>query len=183
MTPSDNDSSDRALLSAVGKGEARALETLFRRHNVRVFRFVMRIVANRATAEDVLSEVFLQIWQHAGRYEGRSAPTTWMLSIAYNKAVSTLRQRRETIGIEESGFDEMPDNDDTADVALEKRQTSEELAAAIARLSPDHRAIVDLCYFQELSVAEAADVLGIPEATVKTRMFYARKKLSQLLGA
>lgn len=174
---------DRALLQAIGRGESKALELLFTRHNVRVFRFLMRIVANQATAEELMNEVFLAAWQGASRYEGKSEATTWLLSIAHNKAVSSLRKKREMTGIDETAAGEVADDDDTPEVAVQKEDKARAMRAAIAELSPDHREILDLVYYQERSVAEVAEVLSIPENTVKTRMFYARKKLSERLKA
>jgi RNA polymerase sigma-70 factor (ECF subfamily) len=108
---------------------------------------------------------------------------TWMLSIAHNKAMSTLRKRTEVLGVVEEAGRDLVAEDDTPDVAVQKQDKSAKIRACIDELSADHRTVLDLVYYQEQSVAEVAEVLGIPEATVKTRMFYARKKLSELLSA
>jgi RNA polymerase sigma-70 factor (ECF subfamily) len=108
---------------------------------------------------------------------------TWMLSIAHNKAISVLRKRTEVTGLAEEAGSDLAAEDDAPDVAVQKQDKSAKIRACIAELSPDHRTVLDLVYYQEQSVAEVAEVLGIPEATVKTRMFYARKKLSELLLA
>jgi RNA polymerase sigma-70 factor (ECF subfamily) len=172
---------DRDLLEGVARGEQSAFQRLYARHNVRIFRFLMRLVQNKATAEELLNEVFLEIWQHAGRYEGRSSPSTWMMAIAHNKAVSGLRRRREVTGLAEADMPEAADPEDDPEQVSQKEDKGRIMRACINELSPDHKAILDLVYYQELSVGEAAEVLGIPENTVKTRMFYARKKLSELL--
>jgi RNA polymerase sigma-70 factor (ECF subfamily) len=174
---------ERALLKATAAGDAKALERLFARTQVRVFRFLMRVVKNQAIAEELLNEVFLSVWQNAHRYEGRSEPITWMLSIAHNKAISVLRKKTEVLGAADEAARDLVAEDDAPDVAVQKQDKSEKIRACIAELSPDHRTILDLVYYQEQSVAEVAEVLGIPENTVKTRMFYARKKLSELLLA
>jgi RNA polymerase sigma-70 factor, ECF subfamily len=174
---------ERALLEAVAAGDAKALERLYVRAQTRVFRFLMRIVKSQAIAEELLNEVFLSVWQNARRYEGRSEPMTWMLSIAHNKAVSALRKRTEVLGIVDEAARDLAAEDDTPDVIAQKQDKSAKIKVCIAELSPDHRAILDLVYYQDQSVAEVAEILGIPEATVKTRMFYARKKLSELLKA
>jgi RNA polymerase sigma-70 factor (ECF subfamily) len=174
---------ERALLKAIATGDAKALERLFARAETRVFRFLMRMVKNQAIAEELLNEVFLSVWQNAHRYEGRSEPMTWMLSIAHNKAMSTLRKRTEVLGVVEEAGRDLVAEDDTPDVAVQKQDKSAKIRACIDELSADHRTVLDLVYYQEQSVAEVAEVLGIPEATVKTRMFYARKKLSELLSA
>lgn len=172
---------ERALMKAIAHGDARALERLFASTQARVFRFLMRMVKNQAIAEELLNEVFLSVWQNASRYEGRSEPVTWMLSIAHNKAVSTLRKRTELSGIDDDGARDVPADDDLPDVVAQKHDKGAQIRACMAELSTDHRTILDLVYYQEQSVAEVAEVLSIPENTVKTRMFYARKKLSELL--
>ena len=174
---------DRAILAAVAGGDHGALKRLYGRHSVRVFRFLMRITQNKASAEELMNEVFLDIWRHAGRYEGRSAPTTWMLAIAHNKAVSSLRKRRETTGLDDDAITAAPDLGDTPEATAQKADTGRIIAECLGRLSPDHREIVELVYYQERSVEEAAAILAIPANTVKTRMFYARKKLAELLKA
>jgi len=172
---------ERALLKAIAAGDAKALERLFARAQTRVFRFLMRIVKSQAIAEELLNEVFLSVWQDAHRYEGRSEPLTWMLSIAHNKAISAMRKKTEMLGIADDVARDLAADNDAPDIAAQKQDKSAKIRACIAELSPDHRTIVDLVYYQEQSVAEVAEILGIPEATVKTRMFYARKKLSELL--
>ncbi|MGQ0673837.1 MAG: sigma-70 family RNA polymerase sigma factor [Hyphomicrobium sp.] len=174
---------DRILLEAVGKGDARAFERLFTLHSPRVFRFLTRKVANTATAEELLNEVFLAAWQSASRFEGRSEPLTWLLSIAHNKAVSTLRKRREVLGLVDEAAAEIADEDDTPEVVTQKLDKGQIMRACIDRLSEEHRTILDLVYYQERSISEIAEILCIPENTVKTRMFYARKKLSEHLKA
>jgi RNA polymerase sigma-70 factor (ECF subfamily) len=174
---------ERALLKVIAAGDAKALERLFARAQTRVFRFLMRMVKNQAIAEELLNEVFLSVWQNAHRYEGRSEPMTWMLSIAHNKAISALRKRTEVLGVVDEAAQDLVAEDDTPDIAAQKQDKSAKIRSCIAELSEDHRTVLDLVYYQEQSVAEVAEILGIPENTVKTRMFYARKKLSELLLA
>ncbi|MBK9077693.1 MAG: sigma-70 family RNA polymerase sigma factor [Hyphomicrobium sp.] len=176
-------SNDRALIKAIAGGDAKALERLFARNQTRVFRYLKRVVRNEAIAEELLNEVFLGVWQSAGRYEGRSEPTTWLISIAHNKAVSMLRKKRELSGYDDDAAAEIEDDADTPEVTSQKIDKAAQMRAAMKGLSSEHREILDLVYYQEQSVSEVAEILGIPEATVKTRMFYARKKLSELLTA
>jgi RNA polymerase sigma-70 factor, ECF subfamily len=174
-------SDDRALIKAIAGGDAKALERLFARNQTRVFRYLTRVVRNEAVAEELLNEVFLGVWQSASRYEGRSEPSTWLISIAHNKAVSALRKKREVSGYDEETAGQIEDDADTPEVTSQKMDKAAQMRAAMKGLSTEHREILDLVYYQEQSVSEVADILGIPEATVKTRMFYARKKLSELL--
>lgn len=174
---------ERALLKSIASGDAIALERLFACTQTRVFRFLMRMVKSTAMAEDLTNEVYLAVWQSAGRYEGRSEPVTWILSIAHNKAASALRKRTEVLGVDDEVAGALVSEEDTPEVSAQKKDKSAIMRACIDGLSTDHRTILDLVYYQEQSVSEVAEVLGIPESTVKTRMFYARKKLSELLLA
>jgi RNA polymerase sigma-70 factor, ECF subfamily len=142
-----------------------------------------RLMRNEAMAEELLNEVFLAVWQSAGRYEGRSEPSTWLISIAHNKAVSALRKKREVSGFDDDAAAEIEDDADNPEVTSQKSDKAAQMRAAMKGLSAEHREILDLVYYQEQSVSEVAEIIGIPEATVKTRMFYARKKLSELLQA
>jgi RNA polymerase sigma-70 factor, ECF subfamily len=87
--------SDEVLIVRIAGGDRLAMQVLFARHHVRVYRFVLRLVRNEATAEDLISDVLLDVWRQAGKFEGRSAVSTWMLSIARFKALSALRRRPE----------------------------------------------------------------------------------------
>jgi RNA polymerase sigma-70 factor (ECF subfamily) len=172
--------SDEVLIARIAGGDRLAMQVLFARHQVRVYRFVLRLVRNEATAEDLISEVFLDVWRQAGKFEGRSAVSTWMLSIARFKALSALRRKPEQ-ELDEETAEQIEDHADTPETALAKKDKAAVLRQALSKLSADHREIVDLVYYHEKSVEEVAEIVGIPEATVKTRMFYARKKLSEIL--
>jgi RNA polymerase sigma-70 factor (ECF subfamily) len=172
--------SDEVLIARIAGGDRLAMQVLFARHQVRVYRFVLRLVRNEATAEDLISEVFLDVWRQAGKFEGRSAVSTWMLSIARFKALSALRRKPEQ-ELDEETAEQIEDHADTPETALAKKDKAAVLRQALSKLSADLREIVDLVYYHEKSVEEVAEIVGIPEATVKTRMFYARKKLSEIL--
>jgi len=173
-------SSDEVLISRIANGDRLAMQVLFARHHVRVYRFVLRLVRNEATAEDLISEVFLDVWRQAAKFEGRSAVSTRMLSIARFKALSALRRKPEQ-ELDEETAAAIEDHSDDPEVALAKKDKGALLRQCLTALSAEHREIVDLVYYHEKSVEEVARIVGIPEATVKTRMFYARKKLSELL--
>jgi len=172
--------SDEILIGRIAGGDRLAMQVLFARHHVRVFRFVLRFVRNEATAEDLISDVFLDIWRNAGKFEGRSAVSTWLLAIARFKALSALRRKPEE-ELDEETAEAIEDTSDDPGITLEKKDKSTVLRKCLAGLSAEHREIVDLVYYHEKSVEEVAQIVGIPEATVKTRMFYARKKLGELL--
>jgi len=156
------------------------MQVLFARHQVRVYRFVLRLVGNQAVAEDLISEVFLDVWRQADRFEGRSAVSTWLLAIARFKALSLMRRKPDE-ELDEETAGAIEDRSDDPEVAVQKKDKSVALRKCLAVLSPEHREVIDLVYYHEKSVQEVAEIVGIPEATVKTRMFYARKRLSELL--
>ena len=173
---------DVALIRSIAEGNKHAMQILFVRHNARVYRFVMRLVGDNTAAEDLVSEVFLDVWRQAGRFQGRSQVTTWLLAIARNKALSALRRR----SFEELGEDvaaAIEDPQDGLEVTIQNRQTSEILLCCLKELSPAHREVIDLVYYHEKSIDDVAEITGIAPNTVKTRMFYARKRIAELMTA
>src|SRR5262245_7037249 len=177
----DKDNSDAALIEKIATGNRLAMQVLFARHHARVYRFILRLVGNEAAAEDLTSEVFLGVWRQACRFEARSSVTTWLLSIARYKALAELRRRRAPPSDAVSAQRSDPEHDPEASFEIKHR--GEILRNCLTRLSPRHREIIDLVYYHEKSVQEAAAILGVPGNTVKTRMFHARKRLFELLAA
>lgn len=172
--------SDDMLLQSIADGEKPAMHVFYARHNARVFRFILRTVRDRNVAEDLTSQVFLDVWRTAGQFEGRSQVSTWLLSIARFKALSALRQRRFE-DIDQNEVLEIADETADPETCLDRNKTGALLRTCIAKLSAAHREIIDLVYYHEKSVEEAGQIIGIPQATVKTRMFYARKQLAEML--
>jgi RNA polymerase sigma-70 factor (ECF subfamily) len=174
--------SDEVLIGRIASGDRLAMQVLFARHHVRIYRFVLRLVRDESSAEDLISEVFLDVWRQAGRFEGRSAVSTWILAIARFKALSALR-RKPNEALDDDEAAAIEDTADDPEAALAKKDKSGLIRDCLKGLSAEHREIIDLVYYHEKSVEEVAQIVGIPENTVKTRMFYARKKLAELLKA
>jgi RNA polymerase sigma-70 factor (ECF subfamily) len=174
--------SDEVLIGRIANGDRLAMQVLYARHHVRVFRFVVRLVRDEAAAEDLISDVFFEVWRQAGRFEGRSAVSTWMFAIARFKALSSLRRRPDE-ELDEQTAAAIEDPSDDPQATLEKKDKSALLRKCLTGLSREHREIIDLVYYHERSVEEVARIVGVPENTVKTRMFYARKRLAELLKA
>ena len=172
--------SDAELIVRVAGQDQTAIEVLFGRYQVRMYRFILRKVRSEAVAEEITNEVFMEVWRNAARFEGRSSLSSWMFGIAHNRAVSSLRKRREA-ELDDDYASKIADDDDDPEVVSQKADKGALLRACMDRLSDDHKTIIDLVYYHEKSIAEVADVVGIPQNTVKTRMFYARKKLSEFL--
>lgn len=178
--PAADETNDDALMKRIATGDQRAMQVLFARHNVRVYRFILRIVGNATVAEDLTSDVFLDVWRQADRFESRSAVSTWLLAIARFKALSSLRNRAGE-QYDEDFVANIEDPADDPEVAMQKNDKAAMLRKCLELLSPAHREIIDLVYYHEKSVDEVAKIVGVPAATVKTRMFYARNKLQELL--
>lgn len=180
MNKTIDQSPDRALVERVADGDRAAIRLLFRRHHIRVFRFVMRQTGSETMAEDIANDVFLELWKQAPNFEGRSEVSTWLLGIARFKALSALRKRREEPMDDEKAM-AMVDDADTPDVVTMKTDKAAAIRTMVDALGEEHRTVIDLAYYQGKSVTEIAEILNVPPPTIKTRMFYARKKLGEAL--
>ena len=152
-----------------------------RRHNVRVYRFILRIVRDGTTAEDLVSQVFLDVWRTAGQFEGRSQVSTWLLSIARFKALTALRQRR----FEDIDQDDVRRDRRRVPIRRKPRSTAATPARSCAPASQSCRPRIARSSTSSTTMRSrwrrSAQIIGIPQSTVKTRMFYARKQLADLL--
>ena len=133
-------SSDEILVERIAAGDKLAMQVLFARHRTNIYRWLLRFVGNETVAEDLLSDVFFEVWQQAGRFEGRSAVSTGLLSIARFKALS-VRRRRTDAALDETIEATVADNADDPEIALQKKSRDELLRAGRAEVSPDHREI------------------------------------------
>jgi RNA polymerase sigma-70 factor (ECF subfamily) len=173
---------DEALIERIAQGDQLAMRALFVRHRVKVYRFVLRLVRNPASAEDVLSEVFLEVWRHASRFTFHATVSTWLLAIARRKAMSELR-RRKYLELDADIADNLPDQSEDPEAAVQRKASAQVLQRALADLSAAHSEVLELVYYHGKSVRDVAVITGVPEATVKTRMFYARKRLMDVARA
>ena len=177
----DDSASDDALIRRIAAGDQLAMRTLFARHRIPLYRWLLRIVRDETTAEDLLSDVFLDVWRQAASFEGRASVSTWLLAIARYKALSARRSRVDS-ELDERIVSTIADPADNPEAVLQKKNRSEVLRDSLATLSPEHGEVIDLVYYHGKSVKEVADIVGVGEATVKTRMFYARRKLASLVA-
>jgi RNA polymerase sigma-70 factor, ECF subfamily len=177
----DDAASDDALIRRVAAGDQLAMRTLFARHRIPLYRWLLRIVRDETTAEDLLSDVFLDVWRQAASFEGRASVSTWLLAIARYKALSARRSRVDS-ELDERIASTIADPADNPEAVLQKKNRSEVLRDSLATLSPEHGEVIDLVYYHGKSDKEVADIVGVGEATVKTRMFYARRKLASLVA-
>lgn len=172
---------DGEVIRRIAGGDRAAMMTLYQRHHLRVFRFLIRMVRNEATAEELVSDVFLDVWRQAGAFEGRSSATTWLLGIARFKALSQLRRRTDA-PLDDAFAEALEDDADDPEVSAQKTDKAAIMRACLGRLSPGHAEVIDLVYYHEQGVDAVARILGIPANTVKTRLFHARKRLAGLLA-
>ncbi len=163
------------LIRRIARGEEKALEELIRLMQARVFAYCYSLVGSAEDAEELTSEVFFQVWKSAGKFKGEGRASTWILGIARNLCMNHLRKKRlhflellETDAVVEEEEDPYP-------------YSPEEVGRAMEKLSPAHREVLYLAFYEELTYSEIAKLLGVPENTVKTRVFHAKKKLKELL--
>jgi RNA polymerase sigma-70 factor (ECF subfamily) len=172
--------SDEALIALIAAHDRSAMRDLFVRHNVRVFRFLLRAVGDPGGAEDLLNEVFIDIWRNAGQFEARSKVLTWIFAIAHFKVVAS-RRRRTCDQLDDDAIESIEAAGDDPEATAQRQSSCATIRGCIELLSPAHRTIIDLIYYHEQSIAEVARIIGVPQNTVKTRAHYARKRVAQLL--
>ena len=177
--------SDQDLVARMADGDRSALRELMRRNRARLQRFVGRMLYDRDQIDDVVNDTFMAAWRQAGKFERRASVATWLLAIAKYRALS-MRQEQQR-GREEALEDDyaatLVDHRDTADMVLEQQDGAKVLRRLIANL-PTHQAqLINLVYYHGKSVREVAAIFGIPDNTVKSRMFLARRRLASLLSA
>jgi RNA polymerase sigma-70 factor, ECF subfamily len=174
--------SDEVLIERIAAGDRGAMRALFARHRLAVYRWLVRLLRDEALAEDLLSEVFLDVWRQAATFEARASVSTWLLAIARHKALSARRRRTEA-ELDDGFAATVADPADDPELVVEKKSRAELLRRSLRRLPPEQAEVIDLVYYHDKSIKQVANIVGIPEATVKTRMFYARRKLADLVAA
>jgi RNA polymerase sigma-70 factor, ECF subfamily len=181
VPPSTTHDPDYALIHGMAARDPRALDELYARHGRGILSFLMaHLRDNRQLAEEVLQDVMLAAWENAAKFRGESKVRTWLLVIARNRALNAIRRRSPTLV-------ELDDNlsnydDDTSPLERVQRQfRGQALRKAIDSLPPQHKEILVLVFYQQLSGVEVAQVLGISEGTVKSRLHRAKEALRRIL--
>jgi RNA polymerase sigma-70 factor (ECF subfamily) len=177
-----DDGADLALLADINRGDARALHALYVKYYHRLLRFIHRITGQIDSAQEVINDVMLVVWKDGGSFAGRSAVATWILGIAYNKALKLVEKSRRwsdrTADVDfEEWSERLPDPAELTEVT----ELADWLEHGLRGLTAEQRAVVELTYFFGCSYEEIAAITNAPVNTVKTRMFYAREKLRRLL--
>lgn len=170
---------DVRLMARVALEDVRAFEQLYRRYYPRLARFLRGMLRQQALVDEVLDDTMLVAWRKAHTWDAGAQLSTWLFAIAYRQALKAVRRDGNVQPLDEEPVAparEEPDGE------LEHAQLQRRLAGALGALTPEHRAVVELTYYQGYSCREIADIVGCPVATVKTRMFYARQRLRGLLA-
>ncbi len=184
---------DAVLVTRCQRGDASAFEPLVNRYRGKVYAMIVNMTGNDADAWDLAQEVFLKAWRALPRFENRSAFYTWLYRITHNETYDFLRKKKIASGIEfddsegeqgiAAGSQTTPHGGSRPDDSLANRELGQTIQRALKELSPEHRSVVLLKEIDGLSYQEIADSLGISIGTVMSRLFYARKKLQELLKA
>ena len=182
LHPEQAQTSDGELLHAIARGDEQALAFLYDRYRLILFGLILRILHSRDEAEDVLQELFLQIWKRAADFdETRGRPFTWLVTLARSRAIDRLRSLESRSRGATEAARTIPDSwGDAADDAWKSEQGAI-VRRALAELPEDQRRAILLAYFEGLTQAEIAARLGAPLGTVKTRMRSGMMKLRELL--
>jgi RNA polymerase sigma-70 factor (ECF subfamily) len=172
--------SEEQSLRQVARGDRSAFERLYRTYHRRLYGYLFRMVGKSDTAEELTSDVMFEVWKGASRFKGASRVSTWIFGIARHKALSAMR-RNTPLTVEVEDALKIPDSAELQDDMLSTKDTRDAVLKALARLTEQHREVMDLTFYQGFSCNEIADILQCPVNTVKTRMFYARKQLREIL--
>jgi RNA polymerase sigma-70 factor, ECF subfamily len=182
------DAADEDLMVLYQKGEVRAFELLLTRHRKPVYNFILRFVGDKETAEDLLQEAFMRVIKGAEAYKRQAKFTTWLYTIARNLCVDQTRRRKHRKhasldapmdGSDDSGtlLDVIASNEMASDRQSLNKQLHETMHRAVSALSEEQREVFLMREFLDLPFKQIADIVGVPENTVKSRMRYALEKL------
>jgi len=182
--------SDEDIVERVQKGEGALFEVLMRRHNQRVYRTARAIVHDEAEVEDVMQEAYVLAYRHLDQFAGRSRFSSWLTTITAREAIARSRKMRRQPLLDDPWVDDDGQGDlvmstpvrDPENIAID-RELATALEEAVDALPPIYRAVFVLRAVEELSAAESAEILGINEATVKTRLHRARTAIQRKLSA
>lgn len=170
------DGVDAARMERIRCGDAAAFEALYTALYPRLFRFIYRLTRRADLTEDLINETMLVVWEKPEGFNFNSKVSTWIFGIAYRKTLKAWSKGARSAA--HLSVDEMAEVlSDGKPSATRQVELDNLMAAALDTLSPEHRAVIELTYQHGLPYQEIAEILGCPENTVKTRMFYARKKL------
>jgi RNA polymerase sigma-70 factor, ECF subfamily len=181
----EREAEDRELMTRVSTRDGSAFARLFEVHAPLTLGLLDRILGRRGEAEEVLQEVFLQVWMQADRYDGaRSTPRGWILMLARSRALDRIRRRDSVRRREEAAGEEASDAvSPVGTERLESLDRKRQVASALGLLSQDQRRCIELAFFEGLTHTQIAERLAAPLGTVKSRILLGMNKLRQALSA
>lgn len=169
-----------ALLGRVAAEEKDAFEALYRLYSPRLQRFVRGVTKQPALVEEILDDTMMVVWRKAYTFNHASKVSTWIFAIAYRQSLKALKR----IGrLEDESYERADAPVPGPDDALQHQELRKHLDDALGTLSPEQRAVMELTYYFGYACREIAQIMGCPVDTVKTRMFYARRKLKASLAS
>ncbi len=172
---------DSALIRSMAAGDEGALRALYAGYGRRLFAYAHRLTGSEQVAEEVVQDVLLAAWKGAASYRGDARALTWLLGIVHHQALNAVRRKRLPAHRLESAA-QVADGAAGPESRVEAGERRAALQQALGRLSRDHRAVLELVFYQGLSLAEVADVVGCPVGTVKSRLSYAKANLRAALA-
>lgn len=170
---------DGELLDRVAQGDIGAFEALFRRYRPRLRRYLGLRTSHPELVDEMVNDTMLVVWRRARSFDLKSRASTWIIGIALRIGLKAARVRPIS---EAFDGDTVGDAADIPERQVAQKELQARLREALRSLSPEHRTVIELAYFRGLSCREIAQALGCPQDTVKTRMFYARRRLKTLLA-
>ena len=172
---------DSLLIQEIAAGDRDAFEKLYRAYAPRLFRYLFSMTGDAGTSEELTNDVMVAAWKGAPNFRGESRVSTWLFGIAHHKALNAVRGKQPlTVEIEQASEAAAPD-EGPQEIVL-RHSLEQTVRSALQELSPEHREVMELTFYQGLSYLEIAEIMQCPVNTVKTRMFYAKKKLQEVLG-
>jgi RNA polymerase sigma-70 factor (ECF subfamily) len=185
MTTTDQEQQAVGLLNNIKAGQQSALEDFYRLFESRVYHYALSRLNDSFEAADTLNEVMMEVWKHAGRFEGRSKVSTWLLGITHHKVYDRLRKRKHT-NMQEDIDDHANHISDDNDVSMEQALAGVDDARMVKhcmdKLSEAHRLVIHLAFFEDMHYQDIASIAECPEGTVKTRVFHAKQALKDCLA-
>lgn len=181
--PSLTQQSDEALLQLVAQRHLPAYELLYQRHAQVMFNLIARIVRDQTTAEDLLQDVFWQIWENASQYRGSGAALAWMMRVARNRALDQLRRQRvrpPAVSAEAEEVEAVADPVMTDEV-VENQMRRAQIQRALSAIPEDQRICLELAYFEGLTQREIAEQTNLAVGTIKSRIRIGLEKVERLL--
>lgn len=170
------------LIDRVAASDREALAELYKRMSRKIFAFALRHVDDRDLAEGVVVDTMFEVWKSASRFGRGSSVSTWILGIARHKALDEVRRGARYVAFDDTTQFDIEDDCASAFDGIVAKQSRQQLLHCLSRLPSEQRECIHLAFFEELSQSEIAELQGVPENTVKTRLFHARRKLKVMLG-